>query len=387
MAETVEFKNPESQVIAYLAAGKGIYVDDQKRLFVPRTGFPHVCRIDIGRLDEEFLQLIAHEYAGYIADEAHLGSFWGNRAFSVMVTDTPRAQRLANAVQKKLREGIKMHSGKTARWTKNVAVVPKDSTHLAGKRVAVVVDAIRTGYTLGNTLRELERAGAKTEHVFSLFNYQYGGDITIDSVIEGLHHKPTKHFMIERTDRVLFEREHVVGGDLERNVQNAIWEYQKGPVRYAINHLYNGFAQSRKDPREIVVPAERRPGIDDATAAREAIERAALRLSVEAELYPAEQFVWTPVQKAEVQNDLRKKMEYVRRALIERYGRDGLHWLGALEDLLPQAVSDAQVRGYSLNGRDPQHARNVRKFMDVLYEHHPKMPYNICGRLDLPTSK
>lgn len=394
---TIVFDSRVDRIITALIAFGGLHHDRQERLYVSGTGFPHVCRINIDKLAKEQLDEVASVYADYLIEELRLDSFLVRHnvrhKYDFITTCDSRAQKLATAVQEVLKE---------RRFDRPLFVVPAQKPPKG--KTFLVVDAIRTGYTLAHAIRELTRGQVNVGHICSLFNYEYGGDETLADAETALSISPKHHFMVQRKDYEFFNRKHEAGGDPADRMLALIWEYQKGPIAYCVNRLHRQMCPGsrlyeaertlrpraeqgpRWQPQDMIIPVHASSDTSD-EAARAGLERAILRLSIETACYPHEQTVWKEQEKTRRQDILLMQMAEIRKAYLDRYGENGTYWMAALGPLVAEAKKDAQGRGYNLNGSHPAHTRNVRDFFKLLLQHQPKIPYNIFGLLDVEKFK
>lgn len=276
---------------------------------------------------------------------------------------------------------------------KTLVLVPEECAGLNGKAI-IVTDAARTGKTLAESVRSLTAAGATVTRMFCLFNYQSGTEQTLAEALKDMARRPSLDFMLRRDDP-LFLR------DWRRPLQSypprqaalnaALGCYLTGPIRHVINRLHSQYVHEGRPPGTIIVSTKG----ENTTDVQEGFERALLRLSLEAEMYPPEQTTGVakgddrlpPHLKAYAQDyarariDLCSKMDTLRSTYLGKSGRD-LPWMKALPHMLRETLEDAVRRRFSLNSTGDEHTRHVRDVFRLLKKHQPGIPYDLFGLPD-----
>jgi hypothetical protein len=386
-ADREYYSQYKDAMVTTLISSGALFSDPDRRIYVPSTGFPHVCRIDTNKCDASGLETIAEQYAVYIAKRLGLDlPFWKRRRFKYVAADSPKARVLAKAVVDCwARQGVK----------KRLIHVPEQCHQLKGNAI-IVDDAARTGSTIARSAYTLMKAGATVSHMFCVFNYQSGTDQTLDETFKDVKRKPALDFMLRRDDRLFLDKmkknnvKHNPMRKEELALYSVLCPYLTGAIRYSARHMHQRYVNESRPLNDIIVPTSGNNPDD----LHKAFERAILRLTLEVEMYPHEQMLWYEPSKNERvepgrqvysgdhfknKTEVIKSMDEVRDKFIKEHCPSGLPWMQALPFTLRETLQDAVNRRYSLNSTGVEHTHHVREVFRLLKKHQPGIPYNIFG--------
>jgi hypothetical protein len=349
------------------------------------------------RATPQQLQSIAQHFGMYIAGELRLKDRWWRRErFDYFVaTGSEAAKVLGNALRSYLYG-----------QTRGKPFIVEPGEYRKGDAV-IIADAMRTGEALVDTCKRVQAAGGRVKHIFGFFDYEFGAADTLHEVFGDS--VPAPQSLLRRQDQRLANAvyKHVLTPDAllteeqrkeHEMLGKAIFEYQRGPLTYAISRLFGEFVEQGKEPHEVIVYTRG----DTPENAIIAMERTILRYSVEVALYTPEQTIWCPdllpPGSKKVRDDvlrqkrieelrqrkmaLESRLAAVQEAYLKRYQPRGLPWMEALPALVRETVHDAVLSDYSLNGSSDEHIRHVRQFVRLLKKHQPGIPHNVCGLPD-----